>query len=51
MQGLAPTVMALALFLAAGGVALSRWGGTHYSAVRYALVVLILLAAGGMVML
>ena len=51
MQGLAPTVMALALFLAAGGVALSRWGGTHYSAVRYALVVLILLAGGGMVML
>ena len=38
-------------FLAAGGVALSRWGGTHYSAVRYALVVLMLLAAGGMVML
>jgi len=51
MQGLAPTVMALVLFLAVGGVALSRWGGTHYSAVRYALVVLILLAAGGMVML
>lgn len=51
MQGLAPTATALALFLAVGGVALSRWGGTHYSAVRYALVVLILLAAGGMVML
>jgi hypothetical protein len=43
--------MALALFLAVGGVALSKWGGTHYSAVRYALVVLILLAAGGLVML
>jgi mannose PTS system EIID component len=50
MQGLAPTAMALAVLLAVGGVALSRWGGTHYSAVRYALVVLILLAAGGMVM-
>jgi len=51
MQGLAPSATALAVFLAAGGVALSRWGGTHYSAVRYAVVVLILLAAGGMVML
>ena len=51
MKGFAPTAMALAVFLAAGGVALSRWGGTHYSAVRYALVVLILLAVGGMVML
>lgn len=51
MNGFAPTAMALAVFLAAGGVALSRWGGTHYSAVRYALVVLMLLAAGGMVML
>jgi PTS system mannose-specific IID component len=51
MQGLAPSATVLAVFLAAGGVALSRWGGTHYSAVRYAVVVLILLAAGGMVML
>lgn len=51
LQGLAPSTMGLAAFLAVGGVALSRWGGTHYSAVRYALVVLILLAAGGMVML
>lgn len=51
LHGLAPTATVLALFLAVGGVALSRWGGTHYSAVRYALVVLVLLAAGGMVML
>jgi PTS system mannose-specific IID component len=51
LTGLAPPVMVLAVFLAAGGVALSRWGGTHYSAVRYALLVLGLLGAGGMVML
>jgi len=38
------------VLLTLGGVVLSRWGGTHYSAVRYALVVLVLLAAGGMVM-
>lgn len=49
--GLPRSAMAMALFLAVGGVALSRWGGTHYSAVRYAMVVLVLLAAGGMVML
>ena len=51
LRGLAPQAMGLAVLLAIGGVALSRWGGTHYSAVRYALVVLVLLAAGGMVML
>jgi PTS system mannose-specific IID component len=51
VQGLALPAAALAVFLAVGGVALSRWGGTHYSAVRYALVVLSLLTAGGMVML
>ena len=50
LGGLAPTEMVLAVFLALGGVVLSRWGGTHYSAVRYALVVLVLLAVGGMVM-
>ena len=51
LRGLSPSATALAVALALGGVALSRWGGTHYSAVRYALVVLILLAAGGMVIL
>jgi PTS system mannose-specific IID component len=51
LQGLTPNTTVLAVFLAAGGVALARWGGTHYSAVRYALVVLALLTAGGMVML
>ena len=51
LKGLGPQAMVLAVFLAMGGVALTRWGGTHYSAVRYVLVVLVLLAAGGMVML
>lgn len=51
LRGLRPSAVVLAVLLAVGGVALSRWGGTHYSAVRYALVVLVLLAAGGMVML
>jgi PTS system mannose-specific IID component len=51
LRGLSPAATALALFLAVGGLALSKWGGTHYSAVRYAVAVLILLVAGGMVML
>ncbi len=51
LRGFAESGVTLAVFLAVGGVALAQWGGTHYSAVRYALTVLVLLAVGGMVML